>query len=95
MSENAENSDMQYEAAEEKLREFAEIEKALALPETHSDQAKVRSLGRKYAALRQIVSVYKKYKELQNDISAAKELADQDSEFASEVESLGKELEAV
>jgi peptide chain release factor 1 len=39
--------------------------------------------------------VYKKYKELQNDISAAKELADQDSEFASEVESLGKELEAV
>ncbi|MDR3151968.1 MAG: peptide chain release factor 1 [Bifidobacteriaceae bacterium] len=84
-----------YEAAEIKLKEYEDIEKKLSLPETHNNQDLSRSLGRKYAALKQIVQIYKKYKSLKSDICVAKELSGSDSGFIKEVNAYEKELENV
>ncbi|MDR3116501.1 MAG: peptide chain release factor 1 [Bifidobacteriaceae bacterium] len=88
-------SDESYEAAEIKLKEYEDIEKKLSLPETHNDQNLARSLGRKYAALKQVVELYKKFKILKKDIFAAKELSAADSDFVEEISVFEKELKIV
>ncbi|MDR3127792.1 MAG: peptide chain release factor 1 [Bifidobacteriaceae bacterium] len=81
-----------YKVAEEKLKEFEELEKKLSLPQTHNNQNLALSLGRKYAALKQIVGLYKKYLGLKKDIVAAKELTVLDNDFADEVLNLERQL---
>ena len=51
--------------------EFSEVEKSLADPDVHADQAKARTLGRRYAQLRPIVSTYREWRQLDDDIAAA------------------------
>lgn len=78
----------EFTAVEPILSEYADIEKQLADPSVHADQAKARSLGRRYAELGVVVRAYLAWQTAAEDLQAAEELAEVDPEFAEEVESL-------
>ena len=78
------------------LAEHAELERRLADPELHTDQAAARKVGRRFAQLAPIVSTYRKLEAAGGDLEAARELAADDESFADEVtelESLVDELD--
>ncbi|MGN0118417.1 MAG: PCRF domain-containing protein, partial [Streptomyces albidoflavus] len=79
-----------FEAVEELIGEHADIEKRLADPAVHADQAGARKLNKRYAELTPIVGTYRSWKQTGEDIETARELAADDPDFAAEV----KELEA-
>jgi peptide chain release factor 1 len=78
--------------AQEAYDEYLEIEKRLSDPSVHQDQNLARKLGRRYAALRQIVQAYKTWLSLETDRKAALELADEDPIFAKEAEEIVPKL---
>ena len=84
-----------FEAAEPLLAEFAELARQLADPATHSDLAKARRIGRRYAELTPIVKAMDAYRRLGDDLEAAGELAEADPAFAAEAETLAAELAEV
>ena len=79
-----------FEAVEELVGEHADLEKKLADPSVHADQANARKLNKRYAELTPIVATYRAWKQTGDDIETARELAADDPDFAAEV----KELEA-
>ncbi len=83
-----------FAAVEPVLAEHTEIEKQLADPSIHADQAKARSLGRRYAELGQVVSAYKTWLSASEDLAAAREMALEDPSFASEIPDMEEALEA-
>lgn len=83
-----------FENCEELARELDEVERALADPGVHADQARARSLGRRYAQLRPVVAAYREWLGLRDDHQAAVELADLgDGAFAAEATSLAEREE--
>lgn len=70
------------------IDEYAELEKDLADPNLHSDQARARKVGRRYAELGQIVKLATALGQIEGDLETAKELAADDPDFAAEVETL-------
>lgn len=74
------------------LDEHADIQQQLADPAVHADQGKARKLGRRYSELNGIVEAHKRYEGLKGDLEAAKEMADEDSEFAAEVEEIEAQI---
>ena len=72
--------------------EYADIEKRLADPAVHADQAEARRLGKRYAELRPIVEVAREYRAAQDDAAAARELAAEDAAFAEEAADLDKRI---
>jgi len=70
------------------VREYAELEAAMADPSIHEDQGKARQLGRRYAQLGPVVAGFKEWKSADEDLTAAKELAATDPDFASEIPAL-------
>jgi peptide chain release factor 1 len=79
-----------FEAVEELIGEHADLEKRLADPAVHADQANARRLNKRYAELTPIVGAYHAWRRTGDDIATARELAADDPDFAAEV----KELEA-
>ena len=77
-----------FASAHEMVREYAELEAAMADPSIHEDQGKARQLGRRYAQLGPVVAGFKEWKSADDDLNAAKELAASDSDFASEIPAL-------
>jgi peptide chain release factor 1 len=77
-----------FASAHEMVREYAELEAAMADPSLHDDQGKARQLGRRYAQLGPVVAGFKEWKSADDDLNAAKELAATDSDFASEIPAL-------
>ena len=77
-----------FASAHEMVREYAELEAAMADPSIHDDQGKARQLGRRYAQLGPVVAGFKEWKSADDDLNAAKELAATDSDFASEIPAL-------
>ena len=77
-----------FASAHEMVREYAELEAAMADPSIHEDQGKARQLGRRYAQLGPVVAGFKEWKSADDDLNAAKELAATDPEFASEIPAL-------
>jgi peptide chain release factor 1 len=73
-----------FEAAEALLAEHAALEKRLADPEVHSDQALARDLNRRYAELTAVVRTYQEWKQAQDDLGAARDLAAEDPSFEEE-----------
>ncbi|GAA3835954.1 peptide chain release factor 1 [Sphaerisporangium flaviroseum] len=69
---------------DELLGEYAELEQKLADPSVHADQNRARTLGKRYAQLTPIVSVYRELEGVRNDLEAARELATEDQAFADE-----------
>ena len=74
------------------LAEHADVEKQLADPAVHEDQAKARKLGRRYAELGRVKAAADRYESARSDLEAARELAEVDSSFAKEAEFLEDEL---
>jgi peptide chain release factor 1 len=77
-----------FASAHEMVREYAELEAAMADPSIHDDQGKARQLGRRYAQLGPVVAGFKEWKSADEDLNAAKELAVSDPDFSSEIPAL-------
>jgi peptide chain release factor 1 len=84
-----------FEACEEILAEYTDIEQQLADPAIHADQAQVRRLGRRFAELRPVIATYRDWQQLTEDVAAAQELAGEDSAFAEEAAELSAQLDEV
>jgi len=77
-----------FEAIDDLLVEHAELERRLADPQVHTDQALARKLGKRYAELNPIADAYRAYQANSGDIETARELAREDPAFADEIDTL-------
>jgi peptide chain release factor 1 len=82
----------QFQAAIDAVEEFDVLEKQLSDPETQQNQAKARKIGRRYAALKQVVEAYREWKTLDDDRLTALELAAEDDSFSKEAEAIVPKL---
>ena len=71
-----------FESIQVLLDEHADLQNQLADPAVQSNQGKARRVGRRYAELTGIVTAYNKYTSLKDDLEAAREMAEEDPEFA-------------
>jgi len=83
-----------FERVEELVTENADLEAQLADPALHSDPKAARRVGRRHAALRNIVETYGRWKRLGSDLEAAAEMANADPEFAAEAVEIAAERDA-
>lgn len=74
-----------FAAVEPLLGEYADIEAQLSDASVHSDQARARQLGRRYAELGQVVSAYRAWRSATDDLDAARDMAEEDPSFAEEI----------
>jgi peptide chain release factor 1 len=74
------------------LAEHADLEEQLADPSVHADQARARELGRRYAELGPLVAAIREREQLEDDLSAAREMAAEDADFAREAEQIAARL---
>ncbi|NKX54552.1 peptide chain release factor 1 [Arthrobacter mobilis] len=81
-----------FESVQGLLDEHAELQKQLSDPAVYADQGLARKLGRRSAQLNGIVEAYRRWSQLNDDLQAAREMADEDPEFAAEVPALEAEL---
>jgi peptide chain release factor 1 len=79
-----------FSAVQPLLAEHAEIERALADPAVHADAGRARTLGRRYAELRQVVGAFRAWESARDDADAAQELVAEggDAELAAELPGL-------
>ncbi|MPZ27718.1 MAG: peptide chain release factor 1 [Micromonosporaceae bacterium] len=70
------------------LAEFADLEQQLADPAIHADQARARTVGRRYAELTPVHRVATELAAARADLAAARELVAEDPAFAGEVATL-------
>jgi peptide chain release factor 1 len=77
-----------FESAVPLLDEHARLESELADPAVHEDQARARSLARRYAELGPVVAAWDAWRTATGDAEAAAELADDDAGFAAELPGL-------
>jgi peptide chain release factor 1 len=75
-----------FDQIDDLVAEYADVERQLADPAVHADQAEARRLGRRYAQLRPIVGAYSEWRQVRDDLGAATELAREDASFATEVD---------
>ena len=81
-----------FESVKSLLEEHAGIQAKLSDPSVYADQSVARKLGRRSAQLNGIVEAYNKWNSATEDLEAAKEMADEDPDFAEEVETLTAQL---
>ncbi len=77
------------------LDEYAELERRLADPSIHADQAVARRVGRRFAELTPIHKAATELEHARADLAAARELAAEDSAFAVEAEELAERVPAI
>ncbi|GIG89372.1 peptide chain release factor 1 [Plantactinospora endophytica] len=77
------------------LDEYAELERRLADPAIHADQATARRVGRRFAELTPLHKAAGELEQARADLVAARELAAEDPSFAAEAESLAEALPAL
>ncbi|ALG13325.1 peptide chain release factor 1 [Kibdelosporangium phytohabitans] len=77
---------------DELLKEYAELERELADPAVHADQARARKLGRRYSELTPVVKTIRELDGVRADVAAARELAAEDDAFAAEADALTKRI---
>ena len=70
------------------LAEHAELERALANPDLHSNPAEARKAGRRFARLAPIIATHRKLVSARGDLETARELAADDESFVEEVAEL-------
>lgn len=81
-----------FESIQGLLDEHAELQLKLSDPAVHADQSLARKLGRRYAELSTIVEGHHQVQQLSDDLTAAREMAAEDAEFAAEVPVLEEQL---
>jgi peptide chain release factor 1 len=74
------------------LEEHAELERRLADPALHTDAAKARELGRRYAELGPVVATARELEAVRSDLIAARELGGEDAAFAAEAVELAERV---
>src|SRR3954465_1856787 len=84
-----------FEAVEALLAEHADLEQQLSDPAVHGDQAKSRTLGRRYAELSPIVDTYRAWRTASGDLETAVALAGEGSSFHDEATRLETERDAL
>ena len=77
-----------FEAVEALIAEHSELERRLADPSIHADQAQARKVGRRYAELQRVVAAHHAWRQAVDDLAAARELAAEDAGFADEADRL-------
>jgi len=82
-----------FDKLDDVLAEHAEVEKQLSDPDVHSDQNRARDLGKRYAELTPIAEAYRAYRSVQDDLTTARELMDDDPSFRDELPALEARLE--
>jgi peptide chain release factor 1 len=85
-------SNDRFASAHDMVREYAELEAKMADPSIHDDQGKARQLGRRYAQLGPVVAGFNAWKSAADDLEAAKEMAAEDPDFASEIPALEEKV---
>ncbi|MDN4481111.1 peptide chain release factor 1 [Demequina muriae] len=75
------------------LDEYADIEHQLSQPDVHADAGRARKLGRRFAELGRVVAAHRAWESAQEDLEAARGMADADPEFAAEVPALEQAAE--
>lgn len=83
------------EAVAPLLEEYRDLEKQLADPGLHANQSRARQVGRRYAELGRVVKLVDSLNSLDGDLTAARELAKEDPDFADEVEAIEGQLDEV
>jgi peptide chain release factor 1 len=83
-----------FASAHEMVREYQELETKMADPSIHEDQGNARKLGRRYAQLGPVVAGFNAWKSAADDLEAAKEMAEDDASFASEIPAMEEAVEA-
>lgn len=83
-----------FASAHEMVREYQELEKQMADPSIHEDQGKARQLGRRYAQLGPVVAGFSAWKSAADDLEAAREMAQEDESFATEIPAIEVLVEA-
>lgn len=78
----------EFAAIEPIMEEYRQLEQDLADPKLHDDQARARKVGRRYAELGRVVSAAEAFRMADDDLVAARELAEEDSSFAEELPEL-------
>ncbi|QCX28051.1 peptide chain release factor 1 [Nocardioides jishulii] len=81
-----------FEAVEGMVAEHADLEQRLAAPETHADQRLAKQLNQRYAELSAVIVAWREWTGLQDDLTAARELASDDPDFAEEAEALAARI---
>ncbi|MGL3805942.1 peptide chain release factor 1 [Paeniglutamicibacter sp. R2-26] len=81
-----------FESVKGLLDEHAALQAQLSDPAVYQDQSLARKLGRRSAELNGIVEAHKRWKQMTEDLDAAREMADEDPDFAEEVAQLEAEL---
>ncbi|WP_313817300.1 peptide chain release factor 1 [Citricoccus sp.] len=77
-----------FESVQDLLDEHRELTERLADPAVHQDQVLSRKLGRRFAELGAIVAAHRAWTQAEADLADARELAEDDDEFAAEVPGL-------
>jgi len=75
--------------------EHAELERALADPDVHSDQDKARTISRRYSELTPIVNAFHQWRQTSDDEQTARELAREDSSFGAEADQMAAHREQI
>jgi peptide chain release factor 1 len=84
---------MMLESAAALVEEHASLEQQMADPAVVADQERLRDIHRRYAALGPIVAAYHAWRTAHDDLAAARELADEDEDFAAELPTLEAALD--
>ncbi len=79
-----------FDQLSELVGEYERLGLELADPAVHTDQAKARALGRRYAELTPVVQAYQEWQRTIADGEAARELAAEDLSFAAEADQLDR-----
>ncbi|GLH95690.1 peptide chain release factor 1 [Phytohabitans aurantiacus] len=74
------------------LDEYADLEKRLADPAIHADQATARRVGRRFAELAPLQKAAGELDQARADLEAARELASEDASFATEADAIAERL---
>ena len=77
------------------LAEYAELEARLADPAIHTDQNAARRVGRRFAELTPIHKTSFELDQARSDLIAARELAAEDPDFATEAEELARRVPVI
>ncbi|NEG69516.1 peptide chain release factor 1 [Bifidobacterium choloepi] len=88
-------ADEQFAAAKTAVDEYRRIEEEMAQPDVASNPDKMKKLGRRHAELGTIVGAYRAWRTLNDDLEAAREMADEDPDFAEEADRLAAKLPEV
>jgi len=74
-----------FDQLDDLIAEHARVERELSDPAVHGDQARARDLGRRYAELTPILEAAQELQRTEDDLQAAREMADEDAGIAAEV----------